>query len=103
MLVGTPSAEAEVGGAARASSGGPAASGGGGCVAPFRPHRLIGLKLVGERLIMYRTDGSAFPEAAELERDPNPSSEPITTPAAAPSPAKPPTPSRSARGRVQSF
>jgi hypothetical protein len=38
------------------------------CVLRFRPHRLVSLKLVGDKLIMYRTDGLEWPEAAEFER-----------------------------------
>ena len=34
----------------------------------YAPDRAIVLKLVGDKLLMHRTDGNAFPETAELER-----------------------------------
>jgi Trypsin-like peptidase domain len=39
------------------------------CISSHRADRIIAVKLAGDQLLVYRTDGNAYPEAVQLTRD----------------------------------
>jgi hypothetical protein len=39
------------------------------CISAHRADRIVAIKLAGDQLLMYRTDGFAYPEAVQLTRD----------------------------------
>jgi hypothetical protein len=38
------------------------------CATGHRPDRIIAAKLAGDQLVLYRTDGNAYPEAIQLSK-----------------------------------